>query len=219
LKVISFTINLGKLAVPICPWKARPFWITVLEICYFFKTSHFSYFSQSQVRLITCGLCNHPPPHCDPIQTLKDTRLLTFHSISCTLIQNSSSFLLSLFFDVFWPTSSGSHIFLVFFMLLQNLYLLFKSMTSFTDAQIIFLVSLLCGQTSSENCTFLTLSAASTTTVPTNCVYTLCENNPNICRIRLDFLVRLCLHCKIIDALKISIIFGLGYQISKFRPL
>jgi len=54
----------------------------------------------------------------------------------------------------------------------------------------VFLVSLLCGQTSSENCTFLTLSAASTTTVPTNCVYTLCKNNPSICRIRLDFMVR-----------------------------
>jgi hypothetical protein len=51
-------------------------------------------------------------------------------------------------------------------------------------------VSLQCGQTSSENCTYLTLSSASSTTLPTNCVYTLCECNPNICRLRLDFMVR-----------------------------
>ena len=50
-------------------------------------------------------------------------------------------------------------------------------------------VSLLCGQTSSENCTYLTLGSTTTATLQTNCVYTLCEMNPNICRMRLDFMV------------------------------
>ena len=50
-------------------------------------------------------------------------------------------------------------------------------------------VSLQCGQTSSENCTYLTLGSTITTSLQTNCIYTICENNPNICRIRLDFMV------------------------------
>ena len=46
-----------------------------------------------------------------------------------------------------------------------------------------------CGRSSSENCTYLTLGAT-TTASQTNCVYTICKTNPNICRIRLDFMVR-----------------------------
>jgi hypothetical protein len=51
------------------------------------------------------------------------------------------------------------------------------------------LVTLQCGQTSSENCTYLTLGDTGTTNLPTNCVYTLCPINQNVCRIRLDFMV------------------------------
>ena len=46
-----------------------------------------------------------------------------------------------------------------------------------------------CGRTSSENCTYLTLGATTTTPTPSNCVYTICKVNPNVCRLRLDFMV------------------------------
>jgi len=46
--------------------------------------------------------------------------------------------------------------------------------------------SLSCGQSSSENNTYLILGAT-TTPSPSVCTYSLCENNANICRIRLDF--------------------------------
>ena len=52
----------------------------------------------------------------------------------------------------------------------------------------LFLVSLQCGQTSSENCTYLTVGATGNT-LQANCVYTICPSNPNICRMRLDFMV------------------------------
>jgi hypothetical protein len=50
-------------------------------------------------------------------------------------------------------------------------------------------VSLLCGQRSSENCTYLTLGATTTTPSPADCTYTICKCSSNICRIRLDFMV------------------------------
>jgi len=46
--------------------------------------------------------------------------------------------------------------------------------------------SLSCGQSTSENNTYLILGAT-TTPSPSVCTYNLCENNANICRIRLDF--------------------------------
>jgi len=50
-------------------------------------------------------------------------------------------------------------------------------------------VSLACGSTSSENCTYLMQSATDTLT-DNHCTYTICRCNSNICRIRLDFTVR-----------------------------
>lgn len=50
------------------------------------------------------------------------------------------------------------------------------------------IVSLACGETSSENCTYL---VQATTTKPTdrNCVYTICKAGPNVCRIRYDMTI------------------------------
>jgi hypothetical protein len=49
------------------------------------------------------------------------------------------------------------------------------------------IIQLTCGQTSSENCTYLVQT--STTTPDQNCKYTLCPASSNICRMRLDFTV------------------------------
>ncbi len=48
-------------------------------------------------------------------------------------------------------------------------------------------VSLECGKTSSENCTYLV--QASTTSPQQSCTYTLCPASDNVCRMRLDFTV------------------------------
>ena len=53
---------------------------------------------------------------------------------------------------------------------------------------IIILVSLDCGKTSSENCTYL-VQEATTSPDDTCCEYTICPSSSNICRIRLDFTV------------------------------
>lgn len=58
------------------------------------------------------------------------------------------------------------------------------------------LVTLACGKTTSENCTYLTLGATTTAVAQPTCVYTICKYNPNICRIRLDFLVRFVTHAR-----------------------
>ena len=49
-------------------------------------------------------------------------------------------------------------------------------------------VLLNCGQTSSENNTFLIMGSTSAPTTSV-CTYTICETNANICRLRLDFTV------------------------------
>lgn len=51
------------------------------------------------------------------------------------------------------------------------------------------IVQLACGKSSSDNCTYLVLS--STSTPPPTCVYQICQCNSNICRLRLDFMVRI----------------------------
>ena len=50
-----------------------------------------------------------------------------------------------------------------------------------------FSVSLSCGKSSAENCTFLVQSSTSGISSP--CIYTICRSNSNICRIRFDFTV------------------------------
>ncbi len=49
-------------------------------------------------------------------------------------------------------------------------------------------VQLGCGQSSSENNTYLLMASTTNPSIP-NCVYSLCEASPNVCRIRLDFTV------------------------------
>jgi hypothetical protein len=57
-----------------------------------------------------------------------------------------------------------------------------------------FLVTLSCGGSSSENCTYLVQSSA--TTISTPCTYKICQCNTNICRMRFDFQVnQMCLAC------------------------
>jgi hypothetical protein len=46
-----------------------------------------------------------------------------------------------------------------------------------------------CGDSSSENCTYLVLSQT-TAQQPLTCVYNICPTNPTVCRFRLDFNVR-----------------------------
>ena len=49
-------------------------------------------------------------------------------------------------------------------------------------------VSLTCGQTSAENCTYITMSSV-TSTSPDPCTYTICRCSSDVCRIRFDFMV------------------------------
>ena len=49
-------------------------------------------------------------------------------------------------------------------------------------------VSLSCGQSSAENCTYIVQEAV-TAPPESNCVYSLCPSNREICRMRFDFMV------------------------------
>ena len=51
-----------------------------------------------------------------------------------------------------------------------------------------FSVSLTCGETTSENCTYLTM-AATATVAGTGCTYTICPASSTVSRIRLDLTV------------------------------
>ena len=57
-----------------------------------------------------------------------------------------------------------------------------------TTRQLVLTVSLSCGGSASENCTYLVQSSVTTLTSP--CTYKVCPCNTNICRLRFDFQVR-----------------------------
>lgn len=78
-----------------------------------------------------------------------------------------------------------------------SLLYLYEKKPGFNHFEVIFWifffsVSLSCGSTTAQNCTYL-VQEATTSPASNPCIFTICKESDDICRIRLDFTVRNCL--------------------------